>query len=93
MSDVQSSSRIDRHGQLIIALTRFCGLQNTMISLIASQLKQLSNTAPPGVGNVALALAAAQRDLLALIAEEYEDLPAEAKAAAVDILGGKAWPR
>jgi len=91
--DEKLKQRLDRHGQLIIALTRFCGLQSTMISLIAGQLKQLSASAPPGVGNVALALAAAQRDLLTLIADEFYDLPAEAREAAVDILGGKSWPR
>ena len=84
--------RVDRHGQLIVQLVRFCGLQSTMIGLIAGQLKQLSSSAPPGVGNVALALAASQRDLIALVAQEHDDLPPEAREAVVEILGGNQWP-
>jgi hypothetical protein len=86
--DAELKRRLDRHGQLIAQLVRFCGLQSTMIGLIAGQLKQLSDSAPPGVGNVALALAAAHRDLVALVAEEHDDLPPEARKVIIEILGG-----
>ena len=90
--DASLKQRLDRHGQLIAQLVRFCGLQSTMIGLIAGQLKHLSDSAPPGVGNVALALAASQRDLVALIAEEHDDLPPEARKVIIEVLGGNQWP-
>ena len=89
MSDIQQ--RLDLHGRILVELIRFCGLQNTMISLIAGQLKQLDVPAPPGVGVVALTTATAYRDVLALITQEIEYLPADTQKAITETLGGDQW--
>ncbi|GAF90557.1 unnamed protein product, partial [marine sediment metagenome] len=74
-------------------LVHFCGLQSTLLGLIAEGLKQMGAPVPPGIGSVALSMATAQQKLNELLGANYDRLSPEAQQAIREILEEDQWPK